>query len=845
MTTAAPHVKLFDREELIGDVVRWLLDGSHHGALLVGRPGAGTTAAAVAAAEQVRSKGRDAMIIHDVDRHGDDEVRAVLTRADADGRPVIVTAREAAELPATVARRWSEGTFWRVDVPPLSEEAVANLTQAMLGARPALNLTRPLHDVTEGLALYLREMISELAARGEAKLVDGVWVRAVPRLSAGPRLVALVRQRIAMFTSGCRTAIETVAVAGTLPVVIARTMFATEELEAAEATGLIRVTPHNELTVVPPIVAEAVERSLSVVTRFAHHQRLLAAVPEQTAPAALVIRMGQWLLDDQDRARNGLLVRASELAAASGDFPASGRLARTALELAESPEGNGAAPVLDVEHRARARLVAARALRFEETPQQAIKALEPLLADGPEGDACVNEVPARVRANLLAADVHHYTLGQYDQAMRLLAAARSTATGAARRAIDIELLIHQAYAGKLAAVLADLEQVEADAMSSIAERVAVAGSLIMGLYESGRGDEAIRVGERSLHLAMVNAAENPVAVSEVVSAYVMTQMRLLGPAAIAGGSALYQAEPKANVFRYDDGINQLGSGMLLLEQGFPARALDELLGAISVFRIADPSGFMAATLAGAVRAAVCSDRSPLAEQLAERWYETPTGASGIDEPEMGRNMLWYRYIKGGPREVADTGEPLVQRHIDNGMWASALDTRHTMLRLGVPSSVKEVEQLRGKVRGHYLETKLEQLRGVAESDGERLLVASESFERLGALLVAAECAAQSSELLREDAKPAAGRRASARVRDLRVQLGQVTTPILGGWQGPVELTKREQEVADLVADDLSSAEVGEKLGISSRTVEAHLQRIYDKLGVNRRNDLAAVLASRS
>lgn len=847
-STTTSRSSLIERDTLIDEVTDWLLEPNavqrRLGALLVGRPGAGTSSAALAVAARLRLDGIVPVLVHDVHRHQDEEVVAVFGQAESDGRPLVVTARAGAELPASVARRWSEGSFLRVDVEPLSEHGVAELAEELLGARPALNLARPLHEATDGLPLYLREMIAELVSRDEAKLVDDVWVRSVSRLSAGPRLVALVRQRIAVLNPGCRQAIESIAVAGALPVAIARTMIPAEDLEQAEATGLLRITPSNELVIAPPIVGEAIERSLSVVSRFAHHQQLLASVPEQQASAPLLIRMGQWLIDDQDQSHPALLVRASEMAAASGDFPVSGRLARSALDDFDSKE-TGTTAAFTLEHRARARLVAARALRFEESPQLSVQALEPVLVEGDEGDVLINGVSARVRGNLLAADAEHYTLGQYDQAMNRLAKIRNTSEGASRRMIDIELLIHQAYSGRLGNVLAALEEVESDPGSTTPERVAIAGSLIMGLLGAGRGDEALRVGERSLHLAMVNAAENPVAVSEVASAWGMSQMRLLGPSSLSAVSVFHEAEPKAHVFRYDDGISQLGAGLLLLEQGFPARALEELLGAISVFRITDPSGFMAAALAGAVQAAVCSDRAPLAEQLAQRWYETPTGASGIDEATMGCNLLWYRYIKGGSREVEEMGLPYLQRHIDNGMWGSVLQTRHTMLRLGVPSSSADLEPLRTTVRGVYTETKLQQLRGVAEQDGERLLVASESFERLGSLLIAAECAAQASEVLREESRPAAGRRAAARVRELRAILGPVTTPILGGWKEPVELTRREQQVADLVVDEMSSAEVGQKLGISSRTVEAHLQRIYDKLGVNRRSDLAAVLMTRS
>jgi DNA-binding CsgD family transcriptional regulator len=51
---------------------------------------------------------------------------------------------------------------------------------------------------------------------------------------------------------------------------------------------------------------------------------------------------------------------------------------------------------------------------------------------------------------------------------------------------------------------------------------------------------------------------------------------------------------------------------------------------------------------------------------------------------------------------------------------------------------------------------------------------------------------------------------------------------------PAGLTAREVEVLRLVAEDLSDAEVAERLYLSPRTVSQHLRSVYNKLGVNSR-----------
>lgn len=57
-----------------------------------------------------------------------------------------------------------------------------------------------------------------------------------------------------------------------------------------------------------------------------------------------------------------------------------------------------------------------------------------------------------------------------------------------------------------------------------------------------------------------------------------------------------------------------------------------------------------------------------------------------------------------------------------------------------------------------------------------------------------------------------------------------------------ELTAAELRIARLVAAGASNRDIGEWLSISTKTVEAHLSRIYRKLGVRSRVDVARLVA---
>ena len=53
------------------------------------------------------------------------------------------------------------------------------------------------------------------------------------------------------------------------------------------------------------------------------------------------------------------------------------------------------------------------------------------------------------------------------------------------------------------------------------------------------------------------------------------------------------------------------------------------------------------------------------------------------------------------------------------------------------------------------------------------------------------------------------------------------------------LSDRERDVLRLVADGASNDEIGARLGISARTVESHLRRLFERVGAASRTELAA------
>jgi non-specific serine/threonine protein kinase len=67
-----------------------------------------------------------------------------------------------------------------------------------------------------------------------------------------------------------------------------------------------------------------------------------------------------------------------------------------------------------------------------------------------------------------------------------------------------------------------------------------------------------------------------------------------------------------------------------------------------------------------------------------------------------------------------------------------------------------------------------------------------------------------------------------------------STPSPGEIKAGQELSDREKEVADLVAQRLSNRQIASRLGISKKTVDNHLHNVLTKLGAKSRADLTSL-----
>ncbi len=126
---------------------------------------------------------------------------------------------------------------------------------------------------------------------------------------------------------------------------------------------------------------------------------------------------------------------------------------------------------------------------------------------------------------------------------------------------------------------------------------------------------------------------------------------------------------------------------------------------------------------------------------------------------------------------------------------------------------------------------------LAGASAAGLEAAGQAFEALGASLLAAEAYLAAAASYRAGGQSRSATAMSRRAAELAMTCGDARTPGLSPGATAWRLTRREQEIATMVAAGASSRDIAGRLVLSVRTVDNHLQNIYGKLGVTRRDEL--------
>lgn len=170
---------------------------------------------------------------------------------------------------------------------------------------------------------------------------------------------------------------------------------------------------------------------------------------------------------------------------------------------------------------------------------------------------------------------------------------------------------------------------------------------------------------------------------------------------------------------------------------------------------------------------------------------------------------------------------------------------HSLARLAdgqrIDELVDRLEALGGHLDGDLFRARLLHVRGLATGDPRTLETAAHEFASVGAFAFAVEAAADAAT--RWEARgEARGRTAASHLaHNYLARCEGITTPALRSISSRSALTAAERATAELAARGYSNKAIADELVLSVRSIENRLQRAYEKLAINRREDLAEAL----
>jgi tetratricopeptide (TPR) repeat protein len=707
--------------------------------------------------------GEDRLLLGVDDAHLLDDSSSVLIHLAATAANVLVvaTTRADAGAPGPVTALWKEGLAERIELLPLTRQAVIELTTEVLGGGLDHRTAHLLWRATLGNPLYLRELLLAGLDARQLMHAEGVW-RWRGALRVGSRLAEVVRGRLGDLGSGLREALEMLAVAQRLELSLVEQLCGEDLLREAEGKGVVttvREGRRDEVEFAHPLYAEVLRQGIPQ-HRVERIMGRLAAALEGTGARRRgdLLRSCDWRLQAGLPVPDGLLLASATEARETGDW----RLAERLLgPISRDGAPNGARLVLG----------------------------DALYSAGrwAEAEVVMNELDVSALPESAAADVTTMRidnlalhLGRVTEAERLLDRLGGAPPGP--RWLPYCRAQLALLCGDVASALTSLPArppVEVNGAGGATWSVVASLSLARAAAMSGDLERALRVldqvllgpEEETVYSVRRSAFADRLGYAVMGGYFEQVPIDSIYAAAVSGGDRLGQWFIACLA-----GLVVLASGDATAARRWAA----ELAGNT-------PPGTDGAALAAAhsVRARLLAlvgetDRAAaaLAEMEAARRPEIGYYDSGLAAARCA-----VAAARGDPELAQSLALEAADRALELGQNGAVVVHCHDAARYGqVAAAAERSERVSGTMTGPLLPVVAGQVLAWSRSDAEGLDTVSRAYADLGAYLLAAEAALTATRLHQEAGRRTAAALSAAWAAGLVERCAGCHTPVLdGGW----------------------------------------------------------------
>lgn len=735
------------------------------------------------------------------------------------GIRVVASLAEGAAVPDAVGALWHDGLCAVLAVPPLDEAESIALLAAVAGVPVDHGLGRALFSKCGGSPRLLTAAMEAAVLSGAAVPRGGMLVLAGP-LPALPRVDGVLRQRVDGLGAEALHVLDVVCVAGELTLAEAGALLAASALEEAETAGVVVVlesaTGEDVVRPASPLLADAALGGLAVLARRRILNELIegtrAATARRGPSGSERARLCRWRLD-----AGGIQDVDELLAVAEWVYVADPLLCARVVEAAiASPRS------LDQTLRL------ANLLAHLHRMHDAERVLDAIPEAHRAADV-LGVVPA-TRAYLLTMVAHDPA-----RAIALLDAAAGTVVDDSALA-SVRTTALWAL-GDFAAAVAVGEPLVSNPDRPPAAR-AQAGTTLALVYIS-RGDRAAYDRVVALVAEVLPLAD--AGMPEVVATRSLQEVLVLlnVDRDVAGAVRLARAGYEGALARGDDGLRAEFAHLL----AWAAVIGGDLSAALPLFRESLAArGMWSRTTrpwiethylrALLLRGAVAEARAVLQRVLASP--HAPVHDVSIALAEAAVLAAEGAVVAAGRRcaEAGDSVRTLGQFERAVAVWFAGL-------RYGDSGCARRLLTQADAAPGSVSPAVVAQARAWLWRDPSGAESAANDFAAAGLLWYAIDAQSQAVLLRTERAQDPLP--AAARLAVLRERAPGFGASSPAAHTGHPPITGREREVAALAAHGASDRDISSMLGISVRTVNAHLRNVYAKTGVHARAALRSLL----